>query len=298
MLTEEQRIKNLQVPTGDVDVVMDTDAAAEIDDQFAIAYMFRSPKLHVKAMYAAPFPTDPKPNMELSFLEIQKMLSLLREDVPVFRGAEGYLPDAGTPVVSDAARDLVRRALCYSPENPLYVIAIGTITNVASAILLEPKVADNTVVIWLGGHAHHYPDTNEFNMRQDIHGARVVMGCGVPFVQLPCRGVVDVFSTTRPELEFWLRGKNPAAEYLLNNTIRIAEIYAKVPAWSRTIWDVTAVAWLLNEDDRFMSSSLVPTPEPTFDNRYAQKPDAVPMRYVYQIKRDALMNDLFQKLTK
>lgn len=298
MLTQEQRLKNLQVPTGPVDVVMDTDAAAEIDDQFAIAYMFRSPKLRVKAMYAAPFPTDPKPNMELSYLEIQKMLGLLGEDVPVFRGAEGYLPDGNTPVVTEAAQDLARRADSYSPENPLYVIAIGVITNVASAILLNPKVAENTVVIWLGGHAHHYPDTNEFNMRQDLPAACVVMGSGVPFVQLPCRGVVDVFSTTRPELEYWLRGKNPATEYLLDNTIRIAGIYAKAPTWSRVIWDVTAVAWLLNEDDRFMSTCLVPTPEPTDDYQYSQRPDAVPMRYVYQIKRDALMNDLFQKLAE
>lgn len=61
---------------------------------------------------------------------------------------------------------------------------------------------------------------------------------------------------------------------------------------------MTAVAWLLNEDEKFMSTCLVPTPEPTDDYQYSQRPDAAPMRYVYQIKRDALMNDLFQKLAE
>ena len=76
--------------------------------------------------------------------------------------------------ISDAAKDLAERANNYSPENPLYVVAIGAITNIASAILLNSKVVENTVVVWLGGHAYHYPETAEFNMRQDIAGARMV----------------------------------------------------------------------------------------------------------------------------
>lgn len=55
-MTNEQRIKNLSVPTGDIDVVLDTDAYNEIDDQFAIAYLLISnEKLNTKAIYAAPF---------------------------------------------------------------------------------------------------------------------------------------------------------------------------------------------------------------------------------------------------
>ena len=55
-MTIEQFKKNLSVPKGRVDVVMDTDACAECDDQFAIAYMIKSKeKINVKAIYAAPF---------------------------------------------------------------------------------------------------------------------------------------------------------------------------------------------------------------------------------------------------
>ena len=300
-MNNEQRLKNLAVPSGRVDVVLDTDAYNEIDDQFAISYLLRSKeRLNTKAIYAAPFfnnnSTSPKDGMEKSYCEILKLLSLLNEKVEVFKGAENFLVDEKTPAVSLAAKDLASRVKDYSPENPLYVIAIGAITNIATAILLNPEVAENTVVIWLGGNALHYHDTKEFNMYQDIAAARVVMGSGVPLVQLPCMGVVSSFTVSKPEIEFWLKGKNRLADYLAENVIKAAESYAKGTAWTRVIWDVTAVAWLLNDLDKFMDSRIIQTPIPTYEGVYSSEYNEHPMRYVYNIKRDRLMTDLFKKI--
>lgn len=302
-MTNEQRLKNLSLPSGKADVILDTDAYNEIDDQFAISYLLRSKeKLNAKAIYAAPFfndkSTDPKDGMEKSYNEILKLLSLLGEKCEVFKGSEEYLKNEATAVISPAAQDLAKRVENYSPENPLYVIAIGAITNIASAMLLNPNVAENTVVVWLGGHALHYHHTKEFNMCQDIAAARVVMQSGVPLVQLPCVGVVDHFTISKPELEFWLKGKNPLADYLAENAITEAESYAKGTAWTRVIWDVTAVAWLLNDSRQFMESRIIPMHVPTYDNLYATDHNGYPMRYVYRIKRDELMNDLLRKLLR
>lgn len=302
-MTNEQRIKNLSVPEGRVDVVLDTDAYNEIDDQFAISYLLKSKeKLNTKAIYAAPFfnqkSESPKDGMEKSYNEIFKILSLSGEKCDVFKGSEKYLDNENTPVISPAAQDLAERVKNYSPQKPLYVVAIGAITNIASAILLNPQFAENAVVIWLGGHALHYHNTKEFNMYQDVAAARIVMQSGVPFVQLPCMGVVNQFTVSKPELELWLKGKNDLADYLAENTIKEAESYAKGSAWTRVIWDVTAVAWLLNDSERFMESRIIPMPIPTYDNFYATDYNGYPMRYVYNIKRDNLMNDLFRKLTE
>lgn len=163
---------------------------------------------------------------------------------------------------------------------------------------MNPNVAENTVVVWLGGHAHHYHHTKEFNMNQDIAAARVIMQSGVPFVQVPCMGVADRFTVSKPELEFWLKGKNPLADYLAQNAIEEAERYAKGRAWTRVIWDATAVAWLMNDSQQFMESRIIPAPIPTYDNFYATNYNGYPMRYVYSIKRDNLMTDLIQKLMK
>lgn len=302
-MTDEQRIKNLSVPQGKIDVVIDTDAYNEIDDQFAISYLLRSKeKLDTKAIYAAPFlnsrSESPKDGMEKSYREIQKLLSLLEEEADTFLGSEQYLDNEHTPVISAAAKDLAQRVKHYSPEHPLYVVAIGAITNIASAILLNPEVAENTVVVWLGGHALHYHDTREFNMYQDVAAARVVIQSGVPFVQLPCQGVVSAFTVSKPELEYYFAGKNKIADYLAENTIEEAESYASGRAWSRCIWDVTAVAWLLNDHDRFMHSRIIPAPLPTYDNLYSLEYNGYPMRYVYYINRDSLLQDVIDKVTK
>lgn len=43
-MTTEQYFKNLEVPDHPIDVVLDTDAYNEIDDQFAIAYPAEKPR--------------------------------------------------------------------------------------------------------------------------------------------------------------------------------------------------------------------------------------------------------------
>jgi len=299
-----KRIQNLTVPTGCVDAILDTDAFNEVDDQFAIAYMLLSPeRIRTLGICAAPFfnkrATSVADGMEKSYREIHKILSLMdRKEIPTFRGSERFMDNEETPVVSEAAQYMADTAARYTPENPLYIVALGAITNVASAILLNREaMVNNTVIVWLGGHSIGYPDTKEFNMRQDFAAARIVFDCGAPLVILPCKGVVSAFSTTRPELETWLKGTTPIAEYLMQNAIDEAESYAAGTAWSRTIWDVTAVAWLLNDDDRFLGSYLMPAPVPEYDGIYAFPPARHTIRYIYEVRRDALFTSLFQKLS-
>lgn len=59
----------------------------------------------------------------------------------------------------------------HSEEKPLYVLAIGAITNVASALLMEPEIKNRMVLVWLGGNAYSWPDNKEFNLFQDVAGA-------------------------------------------------------------------------------------------------------------------------------
>lgn len=304
-MTQEQFFKNLTVPEGKIDVVLDTDAFNEIDDQFAISYMLAYPeKFNVKGICAAPFfnmhSTSPEDGMERSYDEILKLLTLAKkEDMKdiVYKGSKTYLENETTPIESPAAAFMAELAESYTPANPLYIVAIGAITNVASAILKNPNTKENCVIVWLGGSGVHMPlAASEFNMTQDIAAARIIFGCGVPLVQLPCSGVVDHVSTSKYELEYWLKDKNPLADYLCRNTIAEAESYAAGKPWTRVIWDITAVAWLLNEKNRFMSGKLIASPIPEYDNHYAFNENRHFIRYVYHINRDALFEDLFNRL--
>ena len=302
-MKEYLRVKNMAVPTDKIDVIIDSDTVNEIDDQYAIAYLLKSKeKLNTVAIYAAPYSRlgsgTPEDGMERSYNEIQNIVKLVGENVPSFKGSKEYLKDEKTPVISPASLDLAERVNNYPPENPLYVVAIGAITNIASAILLNPKVIENTVIIWLGGHAHHFYDSIEFNLKQDIASARVVFNSKVPLVQLPCRGVVSAFSISKPELESYFIGKNKLSDYLAKITIAHVEKKTDIFCWSKPIWDVTAVAWLLNDGERFMKSRLITAKIPSYDGYYTEIPDNHLITYVYYIKRDELMKDLIEKLAK
>ncbi len=285
-----------------MDAVIDTDTYNEIDDQFALAYFLSAPeRINPLAIYAAPFHNDrsngPEDGMERSYKEIERILPLLgRTDVPYYRGATRYLPSEKEGVDSEAVRDLIARARAHSKENPLYVVAIGAITNVASALIFAPDIKDNIVVVWLGGQGIDFTDSEEFNMVQDVAAARVVF-TSVPLVQCPCRGVVEPFSVSGPELEYWLVGKNPLADYLATTVLEYMETHGKAGTpWTKTIWDVAAVAWLLNDNERFMHTRLIPRLLPEYSGHYGTYPKAPMMRYVYQMRRDALMADLFKRI--
>ena len=303
-MSAQFRIDSLGIPAGKPDVVLDTDTYNEIDDQFAVAYLLSyAHRLNILGFCAAPFhnpkSSSPEDGMNKSYDELTRILRLAgREDLVAhtYRGSTRWFADERDCVPSEAARFLAEQAAAHDPGHPLYIVAIGAITNVASALRMNPSAKENIVVVWLGGHAHHMPDTKEFNMKQDIAAARVLFDSGVPLVQLPCAGVVDRFATTRYELEAWLKGRNALCDYLVENTIREAESYAAGKPWSRVIWDVTAVAWLVNDGDRFMTSELRPSPIPQYDGRYSFDARRHPIRYVTSINRDALFEDLFTRL--
>lgn len=305
-MTYAQYRKNLDAPTEPVDVILDTDVSNEIDDQFAIGYLLRSEeRLRPVGLCSAPFATkeipDPAQGADKTWEALQQVVTvagridLLERCHP---GSRAYLPDEKTPVESPAARFMVETARRYSPEKPLYLVGIGALTDIASALLLEPAIAENVVIVWLGGHAHHLPRTDEFNMAQDIAAARVVFDSPAPLVQLPCFGVVEPFLTTRYELEHWLGGKGALADYLCRLTVDGYRNEAVERPWSRTLWDVTAVAWLMNDGDRFMTGDIRLTPVPEYDSRYAYDSTRKPMRYITAIRRDALFDDMFRRLAE
>ena len=220
-LTDSARLKLLTPPAGRLRVVLDTDTYNEIDDQFALVQMLLSPeRFDVEAIYAAPFfnarADSPGHGMELSYQEILRLLERLNvaPDGLVHRGVTDYVGPTKTAQPAPAVDDLVARARAGSPDNPLYVIAIGAISNVASALLKAPDIIDRIVVVWLGGHALEWPDTIEFNLKQDVGGAQVLLDSGVPLVLVPCRGVTSRLHSTVPEIERYVEPHGSIGAFL------------------------------------------------------------------------------------
>ncbi len=299
-VSENQRIEMLKPPNNrPVRMVLDTDTYNEIDDQFALVYALISPELDVKSVYAAPFKNSrsrgPGDGMEKSYEEILRILRKLdrSSDGFAFKGSSSYLTDLGNPERSPAALDLIKRAKKSSPEDPLYVAVVGAITNISNAILIDPSIIQNIVVVWLGGNGHHWPHQREFNFRQDLNASRLLFDCGVPFVQLPCTPVVTHFTTTVPEMERYVGGRGAIGDYLLD----IFKKYRKNHfGWSKVLWDMTAIAWIIN--DKWLPSDLVHSPIVTDNYTFSFDQSRHLIRTVNFVHRDPIFRDFFTKIDK
>lgn len=295
-------ISKLNRPEGKIRLVLDSDAYNEIDDQYAIAYALKKQdRIQLEAIYAAPFfnryAESVQDGMEKSYAEIKKLLRFMkREDLSdcVYKGSTNYLVNEDTPQESEAARDLVRRAMAMPEGEILYVAAIGAITNIASALLMEPAIVDKIVLVWLGGHAHHWKHTKEFNLIQDVAAARVVFDSGVPMVQIPCMGVASHLATTEPELRAHLKGKSEIGDYLYQITCDIAE-REEGKYWSRIIWDISTMMWLVGLQNCF-SEQFVHSPIATYDGTYSFDTRRHFIKVISWMERDRVFEELFTVL--
>jgi purine nucleosidase len=301
VIKPEELVKKLTLPTSKIRMVLDTDTYNEIDDQFALVYALQSQeRLDVEAIYAAPFHNDrsvgPEDGMEKSYDEIVRILQRL--DVSpndfVYKGSRGFLDNLDNPYRSEAALDLVERAMKATEEDPLYVVAIGAITNIASAILIEPKIIEKIVVVWLGGHALYWEDTKEFNLMQDILASRLIFDCGVPLVLIPCMGVTSHLHTTPSEIESFVVGKGEIGDFLAK---RFNEYHDDHYAYSKVIWDIAPIAYLISNTSS-IPTQLVHSPVLTDQLTWSFDSSRHFIRYANYVNRDVIFRDLFIKLEK
>ena len=283
-----------------VRVVLDTDTYNEIDDQFALVYALLSPeRLSLEAVYAAPFhnsrSTGPGDGMHKSYQEIERVLDKMDRNCEgfAFEGSNRWLPDRNTAVASPAVADLIARARNTNGA-PLYVAAIGAITNVASALIAAPDIRDKIVVLWLAGHPLHWRDSNEFNMQGDPTASRVVLDSGVPLLLFPCMLVAEALTTTLAELGRYARDRSEIGAYLYG-IFRDYEHYdLKQPGSSKVIWDLAPIAWLV--DPGWVELGLAHSPVLTEGLTWSHDNSRHLIAEAKHIRRDAVFTDLFTKL--
>lgn len=246
---------------------------------------------------------DPGRGMELSYHEILLCCEKMGIDCAdkVFRGADRYLQSLDAPVESDATAHLIAQARTATPESPLYVLAVGAPTNVASALLLAPELIERIVVVWTAGYPTTVLDLEQpsFNMEQDIIASQLLFDSGVPLVYIPGFHVGAQLSLSLPEMEAWVRGKGAIGDYLhwlyTHNPHYPWQGISGHFARSWIIWDLVNIAWLL--EPGWLPSHITDAPYLSADCRWLRHgAPRHPIREVLDINRDAIFRDFFGKL--
>lgn len=282
-------------------LIINTDAKNEADDQYAIVQGLLSPSIDVRGLVAAHFGTvRSHRSMEDSRDEIDLLLELmdLTGQVPVANGAAAGLPDEQTAVDSPGAQLIIDESRLASPEDPLYVAFLGPLTDMASAILLDPEIVQrDVIVVWIGGPDHdgRNPSSRiEFNLSNDIAAANVVFDSGITVWQVPST-VYSLVSVSYTELEEKIGGTSQLADYLIRQMIEWNATYHRAPIESRSLGDNPAIGLVL-----YPSGATYRTvPAPRFGAEGHYVPGAGhPLRVIESIDVRFLLEDMFAKIRK
>jgi len=168
-------------------VIIDTDARNEIDDVWAIALALRCPeRFQIEGFVAANHDnynaTSGPGSIESSARLIETVLDKagLKGRIPVKRGS-APMRYQYEPSPSEGVDFIVERAMASTPENPLWLVALGASTDLASAYLKEPRIADRVIMFW-HGRTRWPTQCWNFNAIGDVRAVRTLFHSEVSFV--------------------------------------------------------------------------------------------------------------------
>lgn len=162
--------------------------------------------------------------MERSYRAAERLLELAEiTDIPIFHGSVYALEDAEQLPESEGADAIIAEAM-KEDERPLYIALQGCLTDLAIAYKKEPQIAGHLTAIWIGGGAYPHGKGGDFNLRQDIVAARIVMESNIPLWQIPCNVYASI-EVSIPELIQNVKPCGKLGEYLVQqllalNTVR------------------------------------------------------------------------------
>jgi purine nucleosidase len=168
-------------------VLIDTDTGNEIDDIWAIALAMRCPeRFQIEGFVAANYdngnPGGGPQSIETSARLIEATLEKagLQGKIPVKRGSQPMRYQF-EPSESGGVDFIIKEAMASPPEDKLWIIGLGASTDIASAYLKEPRIAEHIVVFW--HFRTEWPKRCwNFNVIGDVRAARIVYHSDLSFV--------------------------------------------------------------------------------------------------------------------
>jgi inosine-uridine nucleoside N-ribohydrolase len=270
-------------------VVIDTDAANEIDDQYAMSLAFGFPeRLRLEGIIAAHFGLKGgSTGIQKSYDEIQAVLERagFTGKVPVKKGSDPFQYRDRIPP-SEGVDFIIDRANAATPESPLWLVLLGPATDAAAALLKDPSIANRLVVFWHGRTQWPLRCWN-FNAYNDTKAAQFIF-------ELPCRMILfdtgTYLTITKEESERRFASLGPLGKYL-------QEIRYRQPAYlspKKGFFDMGDIAALV--DPGVVRWERTDAPTVDHDLRYDFTHTHGEIVRVYHVERDPAFNLLERAL--
>ncbi|MFW6354294.1 MAG: nucleoside hydrolase [Verrucomicrobiota bacterium] len=241
-----------------IPVVLDTDIGSDVDDTWALLHLLRSPELDLQMVLVGTANTTYRGRLAAKFLEVAG-----RSDIPVGLGPTGgssheyQLPWVGDytlrdypgPVYEDGVDAFIE--LVHASPEPITLIAIGPLPNIAEALRRDPTIAPKVHFVGMHGsidegYGAGSDPVPETNVRVDVEAFRAVHAADwASFRITPLDTCGHVVLEGEPYQEL-RRSRDPAVQALLENY----RVWAELVTWtevdyfeekSSTLFDCVAV---------------------------------------------------------
>ena len=238
-------------------MLIDADTANEVDDLYALARAIAEPSINIVGITSAQFHNSPLASdssvLESQILNEDIVRIMDRADIPVVIGANVPLVSDDVPSDSPAARFIIAEAHKMKAGKKLDVVILGSCTNVASAILIDPSIVSKVRAHYIGfWHNREAGTFNriEFNSGNDQKGVDVLLNTiGLDFNIMTATTCKDlVFDKTHAFSK--LEGKSKIGDYLVNRWKTFDPWFNKKdPTKQKWImWDVAIIEALIHPD--------------------------------------------------
>lgn len=299
-------------------VISDNDYAGDPDGLVQLAHHLLSPTVDIVGVIGTHLAVGDHwgsglEDVPLAAAQIARKIAELckRDDVRIVAGARGHMTDHRDPLDSDGVRLIIDEAMRDDVDTPLYVVCGASLTEVASAWLIEPRIADRLTVVWIGGHEHPgapvapgAPDM-EYNLNIDrISGQVVFNDSNLRIWQFP-RNAYRQALASRSELELRMaRRGGKLGKFLFE---RLGDVGHRVTGFGL----VAREAYVLGDSPLVLATALqsmfesepssshwdeVPCPFINDEGLYVENPNGRPLRVFTHIDNRVWLEDLYAKL--
>jgi len=306
---------NESASTG-IPVIFDTDANNELDDQHALAYLLLNEETF-DVLGITVNATSNGGDIDEHMKEAHRVVRLVdwQDRVPVIRGANGDFPEIRQQLGqedfdgSEAVNFIIEEAMKKRKE-PLVLLPVGKLTNVALALEKKPAIAKRIRIVWLGAN---YPGPGEYNLVNDTASMNYILKCNVPFEMVTVRygessGTAAV-KVARKDIYVRMPGLGPVVEEAV--TGRHGGSFHSFGDYSvdlfrhiehledgcyRSLFDLAAVA--IVKDPSWAAVREVPCPI-YLNNAWVEQPENNRRILIWEnFDSDAIVSDLYNTLEK
>ncbi len=283
-----------------IDVLLSTDVGAEMDDQWAMAHLTLHPRIHLLGIVTTHTPYQ---TAQRSAEVAQEVLSHLpiAEKPPVIPGSSTPLESVHQPQRNEGIDFIIEAARRYSSLRPLTLLTIGAATDAASALLLEPSLAERIQMVSMAFHSVE-GGGHEFNVQNDPKAWQVILDAPVPLTIGPAVTCLRDLLMTLDRAQSLLADCGQAGEYLVG-LLRwwlqaqpkvVQDVTGRADAWP--IWDEIVTAHLLGwtHTETLPRPYLLDSLDFEFSPREGHPYPSI--RWIQKVDSDSLWSDMVRRL--